>query len=238
MDSDVYFAPLRATNPDQSKASRVRKLFEAAGFEDLIREDDLMAIKLHFGERGNDTYAGRLFIRQVVGKVKERGGRPVLTDTATLYGGSRQNAVDHPTAIEHGFDYSVAGAPLIKADGLLGGDFVEVEIGKKHLKRAKIAGGVAAADSMIVASHFKGHSMAGFGGAIKNLGTGCAPPLAKADQHLASKPAAAEDRCVGCGRWFASVRGLPSSWKVGRPGSNPISASAAGHVSAYLRRRR
>jgi len=202
--SDVYFAPLRATNPDQSKASRVRQLFEAAGFEDLIRKGDLTAIKLHFGERGNDTFISPVFIRQVVDKMKEIGGRPFLTDTSTLYGGSRQNAVGHLlTAIEHGFDRSVAGAPLIIADGLRGGNYVEVEIRKKHLKWAKIAADVAAADSMIVASHFKGHSMAGFGGAIKNLGMGCASPRGKADQHFASKPFVVEERCKGCGRCAA-----------------------------------
>ncbi|HII06305.1 MAG TPA: DUF362 domain-containing protein [Methanotrichaceae archaeon] len=200
MVSEVYFAPLRATNPDESKASRVRKLFEAAGFEDLIQEGDLTAIKLHFGERGNDTYVSPVFVRQVVEKVKEGGGRPFLTDTSTLYAGSRQNAVDHLiTAIEHGFDYSAAGAPLIIADGLLGRNFVEVEIGKKHLSKAKIAGDLAAANSMIVVTHFKGHGMAGFGGSIKNLGMGCAPPSGKADQHIASQPVVVEEKCKGCG---------------------------------------
>lgn len=212
MDSEVYFAPLRATNPDESKASRVRKLFEAAGFEDWIQKGDLTAIKLHFGERGCDTYVSPVFVRQVVDKVKEGGGRPFLTDTSTLYGGSRQNAVGHlTTAIEHGFDRSVAGAPLIIADGLLGGNFVEVDINKKHFQRAKIAGDVVAADSMIVVSHFKGHSMAGFGGSIKNLGMGCAPPLGKADQHFASKPTVAEEKCKGCGR---CVRVCPKSAAV------------------------
>ena len=209
MISDVYFSPLRASGPDESKASRVRQLFEAAGFGDLIGEGDLTAVKLHFGERGNDTYVSPTFIRQVVEMVKKSGGRPFLTDTATLYGGSRKNAVSHIlTAIEHGFDYSVAGAPLVIADGLRGGNYVEVEIGKKHLQTVKIAGDVAAADSMIVVSHFKGHGMAGFGGSIKNLGMGCAPPSGKADQHFASKPAVEVVRCIGCGR---CVRICPKS---------------------------
>lgn len=82
MVSGVYFAPLRATNPGQSKASQVRNFFEAAGFGDLIREGDLTAVKLHFGERGCDTYVGPIFVRQVVDKVKVRGGRPFLTDTS------------------------------------------------------------------------------------------------------------------------------------------------------------
>lgn len=200
MVSDVYFAPLRAKNADESNVVRVRRLFSTAGFDDLIGEGDLTAIKLHFGERGNETYVKPGFVRQVADAVKESGGRPFLTDTATLYRGSRDNAIDHLlTAMEHGFDLSAAGAPLIIADGLLGGDYVEVEIGKKHLQKARIAGDIAAADSMIVVSHFKGHGMAGFGGAIKNLGMGCAPPIGKADQHRASQPLVVEERCAGCG---------------------------------------
>lgn len=201
MISDVYFTPLRVEGPKEGEAERVRGLFEAAGFEALIRERDLTAIKLHFGEPGNETYVRPAFVRPVVDKVKEVGGNPFLTDTATLYGGRRQDAVGHVlTAMAHGFDLMSAGAPLIIADGFCGRNFVEVKIKGRHLERAKIAGDLAAADSMIVLSHFKGHSMAGFGGAIKNLGMGCAPPLGKVDQHWASKPAVAEAGCTGCGR--------------------------------------
>jgi len=97
--------------------NKVRWLFEAAKFGDFIERGDLTAIKLHFGEHGNDTYVNSIFVRQVVDKVKESGRIPFLTDTNTLYSGSRDNAVDHMvTAIEHGFGYSVTGAPLIIAD--------------------------------------------------------------------------------------------------------------------------
>ncbi|UEC43052.1 MAG: Ferredoxin [Methanothrix sp.] len=200
MVSDVYFASMTAKKPGEEEVVRVRRLFSAAGFDDLIGEGDLTAIKLHFGERGNETYVKPGFVCQVADAVKESGGRPFLTDTATLYRGGRENAVEHLlTAMEHGFDLSSAGAPLIIADGLLGENFVEVEVGKSHLKRVKIASDIAAADSMIVVSHFKGHGMAGFGGAIKNLGMGCAPPIGKADQHRASQPLVVEERCTGCG---------------------------------------
>jgi uncharacterized Fe-S center protein len=61
-----------------------------------------------------------------------------------------------------------------------------------------IAGDIAAADSLIVLSHFKGHIVAGFGGALKNLAMGCAPPEGKRDQHNA-RPFAIPDLCTGCG---------------------------------------
>jgi len=63
----------------------------------------------------------------------------------------------------------------------------------------KIAGDIALADSLIVLSHFKGHLLSGFGGAIKNLGMGCAPPIGKGEQHSA-RPIFNPDLCPGCGQ--------------------------------------
>ncbi|HVP25753.1 MAG TPA: DUF362 domain-containing protein, partial [Methanomicrobiales archaeon] len=199
MTADVFFAGLRARGDSDSKAAKIRRLFSAAGIGGCIRERDLCAIKVHFGERGCDTHVNPVHIRQVVDLVREEGGRPFITDTATLYSGSRSNAVDHiATAVSHGFDYSVAGAPVIIADGLRGGHVSEVKVGKKHFDRVFIAGDIAQADSMVVVSHFKGHMLAGFGGAIKNLAMGCAPPRGKREMHRASTMVV-EERCRGCG---------------------------------------
>jgi len=135
-----------------------------------------------------------------VEKAKAAGALPFVTDTNTLYLGSRSNAVDHiTTAVLHGFDYAVVGAPVIIADGLCGKNTARVEIGKKHFSTVTIAGDIVAADSMIVMTHFKGHEVAGFGGAIKNLAMGCAPPAGKRDQHQA-KPYSIRDLCIGCGK--------------------------------------
>jgi len=82
-------------------------------------------------------------------------------------------------------------------DGLQGDSFREVSIPGKHFKRVKIAGEIASSNSMIVVSHFKAHLPAGFGGAVKNLGMGCAPPLGKADQHSA-RPIFNAELCIGC----------------------------------------
>ena len=60
-----------------------------------------------------------------------------------------------------------------------------------------IAGDIAAADSLIVLSHFKGHIVSGFGGAIKNLAMGCAPPEGKRAQHNA-RPFTIPEKCTGC----------------------------------------
>ena len=81
----------------------------------------LVAVKLHFGEEGNDSYINPVLVRQVVEKIASTGAKPFITDTNTLYYGSRHNSPDHiKTSILHGFDYAVSGAPIIIADGLKG----------------------------------------------------------------------------------------------------------------------
>ncbi len=199
MASTVYFTDFRAKGPKESTILKIQRLFDAAGFASLIKPGGLTAVKLHFGEIGNDGYISPVYVRQVVDKIKGAQGNPFLTDTNTLYTGMRANGVDHiTTAVLHGFDYAVAGAPVIIADGLKGSDEKLVTVNRKHFQQVKIAGAIADADSMIVLSHFKGHGMAGFGGTIKNLAMGCATPKGKQDQH-ATRPVVNPKKCVGCG---------------------------------------
>lgn len=200
MASPVFFSNLRSRDDQTSTVAKVRTLFERAGFAALVKAGDRTAIKIHFGELGNDSYISPVFVRQVVDKVKSCGGLPFLTDTNTLYLGSRSNAVDHiTTAILHGFDYAVTGAPVIIADGLAGRNLVRVPVRGRHFSDVAIAGDIAAAQSMIVLTHFKGHMVAGFGGAIKNLAMGCAPPAGKREQHKAF-PFTITERCTACGK--------------------------------------
>ncbi|TYP53330.1 DUF362 domain-containing protein [Thermosediminibacter litoriperuensis] len=201
MSAKVYFFNMRAKRRSESLSAKVAKLFDAAGFANIISENDLVAIKIHFGEKGNNAYINPVFVRQVVEKIKNSGGKPFLTDTNTLYKGSRSNGIDHiVTAIENGFAYAVAGAPVVIADGIVSKDSVEVKIEKKHFETVKIASGIYYANSMIVMSHFKGHEMAGFGGAIKNLAMGCAPAAGKQQQHSTVKPFVDKNcrRCLSC----------------------------------------
>jgi uncharacterized Fe-S center protein len=198
VSSKVFFYNLRARKRSESVSEKVRKLFDAAGFRNAFSEKDLVAIKIHFGEKGNDAYINPIYVRQVVDKVKERGGKPFLVDSNTLYKGRRSNSVDHIiTAIENGFAYAVVNAPIIIADGLLSKDSVEVEVNKKHFAQVKISSNIYYSDSMIVLSHFKGHGLTGFGGAIKNLAMGCAPAAGKQLQHSTIKPEVGEG-CRGC----------------------------------------
>ena len=108
--------------------------------------------------------------------------------------------MDHlEIALKHGYSYATVGAPLIIADGLRSNNYIEVPIPGKYFKKIRLARDIAEADSMIVLTHFKGHQMSGFGGAIKNLAMGCAPARGKEDQHAYIHPNIDVDRCIGCG---------------------------------------
>ena len=108
--------------------------------------------------------------------------------------------MDHlRTASLHGFSPEVVGAPVLIADGLRGNDWRPVKVGLKHFKQVKIASAILDADFLLAVSHFKGHEMAGFGGAIKNLAMGCAPPAGKRDQHSPRFQVSGK-KCVGLRR--------------------------------------
>ena len=205
MSVPVYLAKLAVKNPSDHRLAKIKRLCDAVGLADKVKplgtvgEDEVVAIKLHFGEAGNDTYLHPTFVRQVVDCVKATGARPFLTDTCTLYKSTRHNAVDHlETAYRHGFTPYVVDAPVIMADGVTSKCYEEVAVNLKHFASVKIAQAFLSANAMVVLSHFKGLAMGGFGGAIKNLAMGCAPQAGKIDQH--GRNVVIYPKCIGCGQ--------------------------------------
>ncbi len=200
MPSKVYFAKVGASKHNERLPNKVRQLFDKAGFDSIVSENDLVALKLHFGEPGNTTFLRPQYTREIVDKVKENGGKPFLTDANTLYSGNRSNAVDHLNAAAlHGFLPAVVDAPIIIADGLTGRDFVEVEVNMKHLKTVKYGAAAYHADVIGAISHFKCHVVGGIGGAIKNVGMGLGSRAGKQQMHSDTKPVVTGEKCISCG---------------------------------------
>lgn len=199
MPSTVYFADLRS-GFRENLFDKLGRLLENSGMKDLYQRGSLVAIKVHFGEKGGHAYIRPTFLRRIVDSLREGGHKPFLTDSSTLYPGERKEAISAlRCAIENGFDYAVAGAPLIMCDGLRGHSAHRVPVAGEVLREVEIGSEILEADGLVVVSHFKCHELTGFGGAIKNLGMGCSSRTGKMKQHGNVAPTVKEERCTSCG---------------------------------------
>ena len=198
--SKVYFTSFK-TSFTENLMQKLARLVKTAGIETIDFQDHYAAIKIHFGEYGNQAFLRPNYAKVIADIVKEQGGKPFLTDCNTLYVGSRKNAVDHlETAYMNGFTPYATGCPVIIADGLKGTDEALVPVDGEYIKEAKVGRALMDADILISLTHFKGHEATGFGGALKNIGMGCGSRAGKMQQHASGKPAINEDVCRGCHR--------------------------------------
>ncbi len=198
MKSNVFFADLKVGS-GKTLFNKLDTLLDRTDLKGKIREKDFVAIKLHFGEKGNTGFVRPIFLRKIVDRVKQCKGKPFLTDTNTLYTGTRSEAISHlTTAYENGFTESVVGAPLVIADGLRGNSAIKVRIDKPIFKTVSIAHEIYMADTLICVTHFTGHELSGFGGALKNLGMGCSSREGKLSQHSNISPKVKGKDCKGC----------------------------------------
>jgi len=198
MKSNVFFGDLKGSS-GKTILDKVSTLLDRGNLKAKVREKDLVAIKLHFGEKGNTAFVPPIFLRRVVDQVKRYKGKPFLTDTNTLYIGTRGEAVSHlTTASENGFVPSVVDAPLLIADGLRGNSGIKVRIDKPLFTTVSIAHAIHMADGLISVAHFKGHELCGFAGTLKNLGMGCASREGKLSQHSNLSPRVKVKACKGC----------------------------------------
>ena len=136
-----------------------------------------IAIKLHSGEAGNQNYLTPEFWRPVIDSV---GGTVVECNTA--YEGPRDTTEKHRALLhDHGWDKYFP-VDLMDAEGP---DLVLDIPGGKRIRKNLVGKNMANYDSLLVLSHFKGHPMGGYGGALKQLSIGCASSAGKAWIHSA-----------------------------------------------------
>ena len=166
--SKVYFCP-RIT------ADNLVKVYEALGRQPHGR----VAIKLSTGEAGNPNHLSVDVIKKFVHLVDG-----TIVECNTAYDGRRCNVADHmQTAAEHGFT-AIAEVDIMDAEG----PDMELPVKNgKHLNVNYVGKNWRNYDFTCVLSHFKGHPMAGFGGALKNVAIGMASAAGKAWIHTAGK---------------------------------------------------
>jgi uncharacterized Fe-S center protein len=187
------------TEIQDSLLDKFGRLIDAAGLERMDMERKFVAVKTHFGELGNLAFLRPNYSKVISDKVSAMGGIPFLTDCSTLYVGKRKNAVEHlTTANLNGFNILSTGCQIIIGDGIKGTNDVEIPVAGDHVKTAKIGREICDSDVMISLNHFKCHELTGFGGAIKNIGMGCASKRGKMELHSSGKPHVKNKACRGC----------------------------------------
>lgn len=171
MTSQVFFSDIKS----------VDKLFDALDCKSIITPNDSVALKIHFGEPGNNAYLKPDEVKPICEKIKSLGGKPFYTDCNTLYKGPRSTTKDHlKVAVDHGYTEASAGAIAVIPEE---NDSIAIDVNLKHFKKVFLGAPALKSDSIIALTHFKGHEMTGFGGAIKNLGMGLATRVGKLRSH-------------------------------------------------------
>jgi len=199
MKSRVFFLPADRREGEGALAEKTERLFLALGLHQRITKEDFVAIKIHFGEKGNTGFIKPAWLTGMVRQLRARTNRVFFTDTNTLYIGERSNAVDHlRLAASHGFSLEKTGVPVLIADGLAGENDEEIKVGLKWVKAAKVGRGITQADFLLCLSHFTGHVQTGMGAAIKNMGMGCASRAGKLEQHSDVRPRINPKLCRNC----------------------------------------
>ena len=194
--SKVYFIKARKNNTSENISADAANLFQIFLEQEQIRLAEKLPLKVHFGEKGNQTFIPPACFDGLIDILKDRQIEACYTETNALYRGERQNRSDHEKlALAHGFNQ----LPIVIADGQYGDDFERVVINGKHFESCFIGKSIALADQLLIISHFKGHMLAGFGGAVKQLAMGCAARGGKLAQHHNTVPKIKSRKCEGCG---------------------------------------
>jgi len=165
-----------------------------------FKAGDPVGIKLHWGEMGNHSFLPPVFAGEIARWLMDLGAKPFVFDTTVLYSGSRHTAEESlKTAAAHGYDEACLGCPVIIADGIDGRDVVDIPAGYRHFETVQIASVLERAKGFVIFSHFKGHMVSGFGGAIKNISMGFASRAQKQRMHADAHPRLKREKCSQCG---------------------------------------
>ena len=182
--SDVFFIPFDPASGTAGLSQATVRLLQTLLERSASELPADVPLKVHFGEKGNRTYLKPEVYDGIIDFIRAQGRTCHFVETSVLYGGERFSREKHlALAKKHGFSR----IPAVIADGAHGEESVSVPVNLKHFQSASIAKALAEADRVVVLSHFKGHPMGGFGGALKQLSIGCASSEGKAWIHSAGQ---------------------------------------------------
>lgn len=168
MKSKVYFT-------HEISSEKLLEIYKKLGVELKGK----VAVKVHSGEKGNQNYLKPLFYKDIIDYVNG-----TVVECNTAYDGARNTSEKHLKLLEEHEWCKYYNVDLLDKD-----EELELPVKEgKHLKINYVGKNIENYDSMLVLSHFKGHPMGGFGGALKNISIGLASSHGKRNIHGAGKP--------------------------------------------------
>jgi len=176
----VKFAPVsfESIDPDKTLPAKFKRLLAKSPIMKMVK-DRLVAVKMHLGGNLGYTTIHPMFAKILVNSINEAGGDVFITD---LFVKDSKN-FGVRSSKNRGYTEEILGAPIYPVAGVFDKYYYPKKVNYKTLKEIQVAGHIHDAEVLINFSHFKGHGVSSFGGAIKNIAMGCVTQKTRHDLH-------------------------------------------------------
>lgn len=198
---DVYMVGPRADGAGDNSIDKLASLISVPEFEELIpRDKKYTFIKTNYSQTGYTRNVRPILIRALVEKIRDLGGSPAVTDTSGFFPAGMYTGDEWFQAADlMGYSELALGCERILANGFEGDDGEFVPTRGEDLGGVEVARVIREADCIIMVSHVTAHPLAGFSGALVNLGVDCLNNSGKIRVHGDLKPEWLEAECGHCG---------------------------------------
>lgn len=204
--SEVKFASMEfeRLDPDTTLPAKFARLLQTIPLKKMV-DGKIVAIKMHLGRELGYTTIHPLFVKILIKKIREAGGELFITDVLLLH----QKDFGGITAKDR-YSEDILDAPIYPVAGVFDKYYYSKKVAFKSLKEIQVAGHIHDAEVLINFSHFKGHGMSSFGGAIKNIAMGCVTAKTRQDLHFLHSTGSGiawdEDLCTRCNKCVEECR--------------------------------
>jgi len=192
--AEVLFASVKFKKYESGETlpAKFGRLIEKMNMKEIVK-GKRVAIKMHVGCGIGFTTIHPMFVKILIDKIKEYGGKPYVTDQSVEESAGR------------GYTQETLGAPVVDGCGVTGQYFYPEAMDFKSFKHADIAGHIRDADVLIDLSHVKGHGTCGYGGACKNLAMGAVTDRTRREIHeLEGTINWNDETCIRCQKCIGS----------------------------------
>jgi hypothetical protein len=197
---NVYWIKGRSPDIYKSVVSKIDRLFSLDEMNRLIAPERSLAVKINMSELGYSHYLPPVVIATLFEKLRDRGAVPVVTDSSSLFKGSRFSGYDWVnTALAQGFSNGETfDNQMMLAGGYTGeeGNFYPTE--GEHLGGIDIGSLMTDSGNIVVISHVTAHPLMGIAGAVSNLGLGFLTVSGKLKVHDSLKISYEDQKCDKC----------------------------------------